>query len=89
MSFHSFAFILVFLPVVVAGYFALGCLGRPAWHKLWLLAASLAFYAAGSIADLPLLLGSLAVNGALAVYLLRSQTRPRAWRRALDRKSVV
>jgi D-alanyl-lipoteichoic acid acyltransferase DltB (MBOAT superfamily) len=83
MSFHSFAFILVFLPLVVAGYFALGRLGRPALPKLWLLAASLVFYAAGRIADLPLLLGSLAANGALAAYLVRSQSQAGSRRRAL------
>jgi alginate O-acetyltransferase complex protein AlgI len=89
MSFHSFAFILVFLPVVVTGYFTLGRLGRPALPKLWLLAASLVFYAYGSLADLPLLLGSLAVNGAISVGLLRSQSWSAGRRRALMAAGVT
>ena len=44
MLFNSFEFLLAFLPVVVAGYFAFNRRsGR--WGNAWLVAASLFFYA--------------------------------------------
>ncbi|MDJ0387010.1 MBOAT family protein [Roseomonas sp. E05] len=65
MLFNSHVFILLFLPVTLAGFFLLGGLRdmRPA--RLWLLAASLVFYGWWSLTYLGLLLGSLLVNYAL------------------------
>lgn len=62
MIFSSSAFILVYLPIVFLIYFSLN---RRRWitaGKLWLVAASLYFYAYWSVAYLPLLLGSIGFN---------------------------
>ncbi|MXP62080.1 MBOAT family protein [Roseomonas sp. M0104] len=65
MLFNSHVFILLFLPLTLAGFFLLGRLRdrRPA--RLWLLAASLVFYGWWSLTYLGLLLGSMLVNYAL------------------------
>jgi len=59
--FNSFAFIGVYLPIVLTGFFLVSRLG-PAFGRLWLAAASLAFYGYWSPAYLPLLLGSILLN---------------------------
>ena len=61
MLFNSRLFILVFLPVVLAGFFALSRFGRQAALQ-WLLAASLFFYAWWKPELLLLLLLSIGVN---------------------------
>ena len=67
MTFNSFAFLVVFLPLAVAGYFLVG----RRWSKAWLLLASLVFYSGGRLQDLPVLLGSVAVNCLVAPKLVR------------------
>lgn len=47
MIFSSYRFIFLFLPVTLAGGALLRRTGRPVWEKLWLAAASLAFYGIG------------------------------------------
>ena len=44
MLFSSHAFLLLFLPVVLTGYFLLGRLQSAIWSRLFLLAASFIFY---------------------------------------------
>jgi len=65
MLFNSHVFILLFLPLTLAGFFLLGRLKdmRPA--RLWLLTASLIFYGWWSLTYLGLLLGSMLANYAL------------------------
>jgi alginate O-acetyltransferase complex protein AlgI len=61
MIFSSIPFIFAFLPVALTGYYLLARLGRkPA--AVWLVAASLFFYAYWNPNYLPLLLGSIAWN---------------------------
>jgi len=55
-------FLLVFLPVVFAGYFLLLKFGIHLGAKLWLLGASLYFYGYWEISYLPLLIGSILFN---------------------------
>ena len=69
MLFNSFGFLFCYLPIVLAGYFLLGRLGRhrqTGWRALapaaWLAAASLFFYAWWELRYLPLLLASISVN---------------------------
>ncbi len=71
MSFNSFLFCFLFLPVAVAGYFLVARTGSRAWPKLWLLAVSLVFYSAGRPADLAVLAVSAAMNGFLAPRLAK------------------
>ena len=62
MIFSTYQFILVFLPIVFAGYFILHSLK---WHqmaKIWLILASFYFYAQGSPDFFPFFLGSVIGN---------------------------
>src|ERR1700681_2463685 len=70
MLFNSFEFLLAFLPVVVAGYFAFNRLsGR--WGNTWLVAASLFFYAWWRAEYLALLAASIAVNFTVGRAIMR------------------
>ena len=66
MLFHSFPYLLIFLPVVVIGCLVLRAVGPRSWSQVWLLAASLIFYALAPSANLPLLAGSILFNWAVA-----------------------
>lgn len=71
MLFNSWNFIVHFLPVTIAGFYLL----PSRWltpRKLWLLLASLYFYAYWKIDYLPLLLGSILFNYAIAEGMIRS-----------------
>ena len=63
MLFNSYEYLCFFLPLALAGYFALA--RRPALATLWLTAASLAFYAWWRPADLPLIVASILANFAI------------------------
>jgi alginate O-acetyltransferase complex protein AlgI len=65
--FNSYEFLLAFLPIVIAGYFAISKLGsrlrgNDGWGNVWLVAASLFFYAWWRAEYLTLLAASIAVN---------------------------
>src|SRR5258708_29973233 len=75
MLFNSYAFIFLFLPIVLAGYFALGRLGNLA-PVVWLALASLLFYSVGNWQFVPLLLASVAFNYAIGWLLIMKQLRP-------------
>lgn len=68
MNFNSYIFILAFLPVVLVGYHLINRM-RPSAAKLWLLAASLVFYAYAGAGCLVLLCVSILVNYPLARVL--------------------
>ena len=61
MLFTDFIFIFIYLPIVVAGYFALGRRGGHA-STIWLFLASLFFYGWWDYRYVPLLLASIAGN---------------------------
>src|SRR5471032_1937771 len=61
MLFNSFAFLFLYLPLVLLGYFGLGRL-RAEWGVAWLAAASLFFYGYWNVRYVPLLMGSIIVN---------------------------
>src|SRR3954467_11951822 len=77
MLFNSYAFIFVFLPIVLAGYFWLGRYGNVV-PVVWLAMSSLVFYAAGNWQFVPLLVGSIAFNYLMGWLLVEKQLRPRA-----------
>jgi len=62
MLFNSYSFLLAFLPVVLAGAWALRRSSGITAVQVWLAMASLAFYGLASPAHLPLLLGSVLFN---------------------------
>ncbi|MDE2573926.1 MAG: MBOAT family protein, partial [Rhodospirillales bacterium] len=80
MLFNSYGFILVFLPVVVAGFFLLGR-ESPSLARGWLAGASLVFYGLWDWRFVPLLLASVAFNygaGKLLAGALAAGRRRRA-----------
>ena len=76
--FHSYAFILAFLPLCLIGYFLLNHFRRFMGAKIFLIGMSLLFYA---YMDLPAL-GVLAVSlliGYLFFIQIRRSVRPKTW----------
>jgi D-alanyl-lipoteichoic acid acyltransferase DltB (MBOAT superfamily) len=78
MLFHSPLFILGFLPVCLGGFFALGHAAGATGALVWLTAANLVFYGWWNPAFLPLLIGSVLVNHAIAWKTARTKV-PRRW----------
>ncbi|MFZ5615902.1 MAG: MBOAT family protein, partial [Pseudomonadota bacterium] len=72
MVFSSYAFLLVFLPLTIAGFWALRAGGLRRASVSFLLFASLAFYGAWSLAHLALLLASIAANYACGRFVASS-----------------
>ena len=76
MLFNSYVFIFLFLPIVIAVYFALGRLRLIKAARIWLLGASLFFYGFWNPPYLALMLLSIAFNhqigNAIASVKLRS-----------------
>lgn len=66
--FNSFEFLLLFLPVALCAYYALARLGH-AWALGSLVLASVVFYGFWNPRDVPILLGSIAINYALSTQL--------------------
>ncbi|HEV7635928.1 MAG TPA: MBOAT family protein [Bradyrhizobium sp.] len=74
MLFNSYAFIFLFLPVALIGYFAIGRLGHLA-PVIWLALASLAFYSVSNWQFVPLLLASVAFNYVVGLLLISKRLR--------------
>ena len=72
MLFNSVAYIFGFLPFVILVYFLLNGRHLVAAAKWWLVAASLVFYAVWNVRNLPVLLGSVAVNWLVVRAIWRS-----------------
>src|ERR1035437_10850219 len=70
MLFHSFAYLLIFLPVVVGVHSFLRARTPWPWPQAWLLLASLFFCTRSAAANLPLLLGSILFNWAIARQMM-------------------
>jgi alginate O-acetyltransferase complex protein AlgI len=77
MLFNSLPYILVFLPLALAGWFALARF-NPRGGRLWLAAASLVFYGWWDWHYLALLLGSIVFNYG-AARLIATTRKRRAW----------
>jgi len=74
MLFNSYDYLLWFLPATLLVFFALGA--RPRLAQASLTLASLVFYGWWDLRYLPLILGSIAVNFAIARALQRRASRP-------------
>lgn len=72
MLFSSWQFILLFLPTAFFAYFWLNHRRLVIAGKVWLVAASLFFYAYWDVKYLPLILGSIFVNFAIGTGLARA-----------------
>jgi len=62
MSFNSYLFIFIFLPMTAAGFFLLGLSGRYRWAVAWLVGASLVFYGLWNPFFLLVIAGSILFN---------------------------
>ncbi|HEY0185719.1 MAG TPA: MBOAT family O-acyltransferase [Rhodopila sp.] len=78
MLFHTNVFIFGFLPVCLTGFFVTGRFCTALWALRWLVLSSLFFYAWWTPVHLPLLMGSIWPNHAIARRLQHSGER-RAW----------
>jgi len=76
MLFNSYEFLLIFLPLVLIGYFAIGRCSIT-WGAGWLVFASIAFYAWWDVRYLVLLLGSTAFNFLAGKLIGQAQARDR------------
>jgi alginate O-acetyltransferase complex protein AlgI len=79
MLFTTVPFLLMFLPLVLAGFFLLGR-WRPSLAALWLLLASLFFYGFWMPEFVLLLLGSIAMNFAIGMRIAHAEDATRARR---------
>jgi alginate O-acetyltransferase complex protein AlgI len=75
MLFNSPIFLLVFLPVVLAGFLVLTGIQRRTWAGMWLTAASLFFYGYWDPRYVPLLLASMVFNYQVGSYLAKNPRR--------------
>lgn len=72
MTFNSYSFILIFLPICVIGYNLLKKCGREWLPKVFLLAMSLIFYGFGNKKALLILLVSLCLNYLISILLRKN-----------------
>ena len=70
MLFNSYEYIFVFLPVTLAGFFALGMLSRN-WALRWIIFVSILFYAWWRPLNVLIIAPSILVNFALGLILRR------------------
>lgn len=75
MLFSTWQFILLFLPVSFFVYFWLNRRRMVLAGKVWLVAASLFFYAYWDISYLPLMLASILLNFALGTGLAKAHPK--------------
>jgi len=75
MLFNSYAFIFLFLPLVLAGYFWLGRRSSLA-PVIWLALASLVFYSVSNWQFVALLLASIAFNYVIGYLLITAKLAP-------------
>ena len=75
MLFNSYIFIFAFLPITLVGYFCINRWGKFMAGKVWLIVASLVFYAYFNVAYLPIIVVSIAGNYALSQCMLTSKRR--------------
>lgn len=75
MIFSTYEFILVFLPIVFITYFLLNSFKMHTVSKIWLVVASLYFYADGSSKFFPFFLGSIFGNYCVGTALTKLQEK--------------
>ena len=73
MVFSSYVFILLFLPAVLCGYYILSHYKKSLFQRLFLIAASLFFYAYFNVSYLGLIIASIAVNYTAAQWIQKTR----------------
>ncbi len=80
LLFNTPLFIFAFLPIGFLGYFILQAyVKNPLFPKLWLVLASLFFYAFWNVKYLPLLVGSIIFNYFVALKITQPNAYKRLW----------
>ncbi len=79
MFLHSPSFVFVFCPLVVAVYAVLWRLGLTTGRRVFLLVASIAFYALAGLPGLPVLAASVVLNYFVARRVTPASPSPRRW----------
>lgn len=74
MTFNSFEFIFLFLPIIITLFYILSRY-RQNLAVMWLILASLVFYGNLSLKSLPLLILSVCVNFCISLQISRSQVK--------------
>ena len=77
MLFHSYIFILLFLPIAVLGYYGINRTGKYKLGILWLIGMSCWFYGAFSIKYLLLFLCSVVINQAGVQWMEKMPSLPK------------
>jgi alginate O-acetyltransferase complex protein AlgI len=77
MLFNSYSFLVVFLPITLAGFFWFGRTSG-LLAAAWLTLATLAFYGWWDWRFVPLLLASIAFNYVMGMVIARARGRARA-----------
>lgn len=73
MVFSSFPFLLLFLPIVLTGYYLLSHVKNDTYQRLFIILASLFFYGYQNPAYLLLILASIAVNYLIAIGIQKTE----------------
>ena len=89
MLFNSYAFLLWFLPISLAGYYLLGHYAREGAAKIWLIVASFVFYGWWDASFVLLLLISIALNYLFSLAILGSEEKPERQRFVLTAGIVL
>ena len=82
MVFHSLSFILLFLPLVVAGFYYLARKNGQ-WAISWLVLASLCFYGSWDYRYVPILVASIAINYLACRWIVANSGSRQRWRLAV------
>ena len=72
MLFNSFSYLLLFLPITICGYLWLNSRRLTIPATVWLVGASLYFYAYWKLAFLPIILVSIVVNYSIGFFLSKN-----------------
>jgi alginate O-acetyltransferase complex protein AlgI len=75
MLFNSLSFLLIFLPIVSAGFLIVRRFGSIQWVFVWLFICSSVFYGVWAPKYIILLFGSIAGNYCAALLIMRSKSR--------------
>jgi D-alanyl-lipoteichoic acid acyltransferase DltB (MBOAT superfamily) len=89
MLFNSYTFILLFLPIVLIGYFFLTKKRLIVISKIWLILASLFFYGYWNPKYLPLLLLSIMLNFAVGSGLCNTQFKQKVHKKTILAIGIV
>ncbi len=75
MVFSSYPFLLLFLPIVLVGYYLLSHVKNDTYQRLFIILASLFFYGYQNVKYLLLILASIAVNYLIAIAIQKTDRK--------------